>query len=127
MDTVGIIIIAWVLLLGSAFGLWRRHRDGRFRPAVHPLGAVVRPDSRPTFVQFSGEYCAQCRRNKAVFERLGGTDFRFIELAVEDNEELVQTLKIRRTPTVFFMNPEVVARTEGALSAKSIKEALANG
>ncbi len=38
MDTTGLIVVATVLVLGTAVGLWRRHADGRFHSVAAPAG-----------------------------------------------------------------------------------------
>ena len=44
MDTTGLIVIAAVLVLGTAAGLWRRHTDGRLRTVTTPGSAGGRGD-----------------------------------------------------------------------------------
>jgi thiol-disulfide isomerase/thioredoxin len=41
MDTTGLIVVAAVLVLGTAAGLWRRRTDGRLRAVTTPARAVV--------------------------------------------------------------------------------------
>lgn len=52
MDTTGLIVVAAVLVLGTAAGFWRRRADGRFHsvafsagPAFGPSGSVAVGDS----------------------------------------------------------------------------------
>jgi hypothetical protein len=45
MDTVGLVVIVAVLVVGIAVGLWRRHVDGRLRQAAGPAAVrSVTPD-----------------------------------------------------------------------------------
>ena len=39
MDTTGLIVVAAVLVLGTAAGLWRRRADGRFHAVAVPAGS----------------------------------------------------------------------------------------
>jgi thiol-disulfide isomerase/thioredoxin len=41
MDTTGLIVVAVVLLLGTAAGLWRRRTDGRLRPVTGGAGTMT--------------------------------------------------------------------------------------
>jgi len=40
MDSVGLLAIAAVLVIGVVVGLWRRHTDGRFRPVRQVSGRI---------------------------------------------------------------------------------------
>lgn len=131
MDPIGITVAVIAVVAASSFALFRRHTDGRFRTLdlAQQNGGSVGDNAdtvKPKFVQFSGEYCAQCKRNRAIFERLKSKrgDFDFEEINVEDQPDLVQELKIRRTPTVFLLNGrgERVFRTEGAVSLRSAND-----
>ena len=44
MDTTGLIVIAAVLVLGTAAGFWRRRTDGRLRAVTSPASASGRRD-----------------------------------------------------------------------------------
>jgi thiol-disulfide isomerase/thioredoxin len=43
MESTGLIVVAAVLVLGTAAGLWRRRADGRLRSAKAPTAATARP------------------------------------------------------------------------------------
>lgn len=127
MDPIGVSVAAVALLLAVVFALARQLRDGTFRAR----GTTVTSDrlrqladGQPTFVQFSGELCTQCRRNEEEFSRTlanrPGIGFR--DVAAEDNLDLVRELGIMRSPTVVFVEPtgEVTARAHGALDRDAI-------
>lgn len=148
MDPVGISIAIAAIVAASLFA-WHRNRvDGTFRsikgnerakggdpqttaptPEWTALsGLLNEPLTKPVFVQFSGEYCAQCRRNQALFKRLNRSrsDFRFQEVSVEEHSTLVGELKIRRTPTIFLLDPtsDKVTRTEGSVALADLDQTL---
>lgn len=135
MDPTGIAAAAAVLTAALAFASFRRLRDGRFRaprtvPASAPTAAALRDltDGRPTFLQFSGELCSQCRSNERVFAQVvaahPGIGFR--DLDVAEHLELVRELGILRSPTVLFVQPSgaVVARAHGALDHTTVRQLI---
>lgn len=154
MDPVGIGIAIVAVVTSSVFVLYRNRVDGTFRTventtrgdkadrteedvsSVHSATSewqelshlVKEPVAEPAFIQFSGEYCAQCKRNQALFKRLNQSrnDFRFYEVPVEEHSALAGQLKIRRTPTIFLLDPvsETVTRTEGAVALRELGQTL---
>jgi hypothetical protein len=117
----GVIVLLVVLALASAFGLWRRHSDGRLAdtadsgarsPALtadelgHQLGATA------TFVQFSTAFCQPCRANRQVLSHLAGTDdgVVHVDIDAESHLDLVRRLDVTRTPTTFVLDAAGVIR-----------------
>ncbi len=118
------MVCALVLVLASAFGLWRARRDGRVRVrakddavrlSAAELGAAL--GERATLVQFSSAFCQPCRATRRVLtEVVGMVDgVAHVELDAEEQLELVRRLEILRTPTVLVLDAggRVVRRAAG--------------
>ncbi len=130
MDSVWVLVA--VLAAATAFGLWRRWRDGRMRddvprsvPDNAPEAHVDTPDSRhhggevltaaqigeplgeqATFVQFSSAFCQPCRATRLLLADMVGAmpGVKHVEVDAESHMELVRHLEVRRTPTVFLLD-----------------------
>jgi hypothetical protein len=125
------VLIA-VLVAATAFGLWRRFRDGRMNDAVpravpddapaahvdtpdrrHHGGEVLTPEQigeqlgeQATFVQFSSAFCQPCRATRLLLsDTTGGMPgVKHVEIDAESRMDLVRHLDVRRTPTVFLLD-----------------------
>lgn len=143
-----------VLLLATAFGLYRRRVDGRLRatpvprpvpddapevglddavPTKHPdalsaddLGAPL--GERATLVQFSTAFCAPCRATKRTLDEVAAMveGVAHVEIDAEAHLDLVRRLKVLRTPTVLVLDAEghVVRRASGAPRKADVVAAL---
>jgi thiol-disulfide isomerase/thioredoxin len=131
--------------VAAALGLWWRSRNGRYTavdPALLGSGpADGADDSRltarelgaplgatATFVQFSSEVCAPCRRTHAVLaqlvsERVG---LSHVEMDVVEHLDLVRRFDIMRTPTTLLLDADgvVVGRMSGATDRRHALAAL---
>ena len=128
----GIVVLAIVLVIATAFGLWRRRVDGRIRdtkagrpvpvaaedPEVEmttaegevldaaelgvPLGDAA------TLVQFSTAFCQPCRATRRILDDVSSMveGVVHVEIDAEAHLELVRRLDIRRTPTVLILDRE---------------------
>ena len=134
----GIAILAIVLVLATAFGLWRRRVDGRIRDASSrgPMPMPV-PDDDPevemaaaegetlgaaelgvplgavaTLVQFSTAFCQPCRATRRILDEVSSMvdGVVHVEVDAEAHLDLVRRLDIRRTPTVLILDREGVIR-----------------
>ena len=87
-----------------------------------PLGA------RATFVQFSSEVCAPCRRTHAVLAQLVSEhdDLSHVEMDVVEHLDLVRRFGIMRTPTTLLLDARgvVVGRMSGATDRRHALAAL---
>jgi thiol-disulfide isomerase/thioredoxin len=122
VDSLGLIVLAVVLIAATAFGLWRRRTDGRLRvvatssPEVaessdsarftaSDLGAAL--GERATLVQFSSAFCQPCRATRRVLlevaEMVDGVVA--VEIDAEAHLDLVRQWDVMRTPTVFVLDP----------------------
>ena len=108
---------------------WRRRPadaadDSRLTAAElgAPLGA------RATFVQFSSEVCAPCRRTHAVLAQLVSEHegLSHVEMDVVEHLDLVRRFGIMRTPTTLLLDAHgvVVGRMSGATDRRHALAAL---
>ena len=110
-------IVLVVLVLSSAFGLWRRFSQGKIK-AKHAGNRLTAADigaplgQHATFVQFSSAFCQPCRATKVVLESVtkDRADVSHIEIDAESNLDLVRRLDIMRTPTVLVLDGNGVIR-----------------
>jgi thiol-disulfide isomerase/thioredoxin len=67
-----------------------------------PLGA------KATLVQFSTAFCAPCRATRRILADVAGmtTGVTHVEIDAESRLDLVRSLDVRRTPTVFVLGPD---------------------
>ncbi|QXT63962.1 thioredoxin family protein [Tessaracoccus palaemonis] len=133
MDTTGLIIVAAVLLVAAALGLWRRATDGRVR-AVNggAAGAAIPGDVAGDLrlvVQFSSEVCAPCRGVRRVVADVVGAreDIRAIELDVAGHPGLAERFNVMRTPTVLVLDADRTPRfrASGPLTRADLSDAIA--
>jgi thiol-disulfide isomerase/thioredoxin len=122
--TVGVIVLVAALAVSSAAGLVWRQRNGVMRaPRVPDAGRRTAPGGDPavtsaelgaplgskaTLVQFSTAFCAPCRATRRVLAEVAGmTDgVAHVEIDAESRLDLVRSLDVRRTPTVFVLGPD---------------------
>jgi thiol-disulfide isomerase/thioredoxin len=118
MSWVGFVVLLVALVAATAFGLVRRHRAGRLRPAddaVRLTAAQLRADSlgdRATLVQFSSAFCRPCVAARQVLgdvaERIPGV--RHVEVDAESHLDLVRELGIASTPTTLLLDRHGIER-----------------
>ena len=136
----GIVVLLAAALAAVAFGLYRRHVDGRFvphadaRPTAWDHVAAVAPDSergeRATLVQFSSAFCAPCRTARVVLSDVAAQEdgVHHVELDAEQHLGLVRTLDVRRTPTTLILDAagHEVLRASGAPQKRQVLAAIAH-
>ncbi|HEX4789709.1 MAG TPA: thioredoxin family protein [Actinospica sp.] len=147
----GLVIAVLVLLVASAFGLWRRRTDGLMRAAeprraaatAGSAGSAESPEAssvagpelggplgeRATLVQFSSAFCAPCRTTRVVLAKIAEDvdGVAHYDLDAESHLELVRTLGIRRTPTTLVLDAggRETARAGGVPRREQVLAALA--
>jgi thioredoxin 1 len=94
----------------------------------------VKASGKPTVVDFWAPWCAPCRMTKPVLEKLAREyqeKVEFWPINADDNQELIQELKIYGIPTVLLIqNGEVTGRYTGVQGKDTYRKmflALANG
>ena len=138
-----------VLVVATAFGLWRAMSDGRFRGTHRVRGAEIsdlsgqRPVSvldgadiehelgeRATLLQFSSAFCAPCRATRRVLLEVAGMvpGIVHVEVDAEHHLDLVRRLGVSRTPTTLLLDAhgQEVSRASGAPTRDEVLATLAN-
>lgn len=109
--TTGVVVLLAALLLSALAAGMLRWKNGRFRDSggdeatwVADLGVDL--GERATFVQFSSAFCAPCRATRVLLTDIAGRTpgVSHVEIDAESHLDLVRSLDIRRTPTVFVVD-----------------------
>jgi thiol-disulfide isomerase/thioredoxin len=143
MESVGLIVVVAVLIIGIAIGGWRRRTDGRLRPAPAPAAAAAPADSvapdverldpdlltalgvapgQATLLQFSSAFCAPCRAVRRVSSEVAGMipGVQHVEVDAESHLDAVRALDIWRTPTLLVLEADGrVSRRATGVPAKA--------
>lgn len=147
--TTGLVVLAGVLVLASAFGLWRKRTDGALRMQTVPIAGVSEQDAPPardipraltadrlgrelgwraTLVQFSSAFCQPCRATRVVLadvaSRVDGVEH--VEIDAESHLDLVREIGILRTPTTLVLDRDgrITARASGIPRKDQVLAAL---
>jgi thiol-disulfide isomerase/thioredoxin len=136
---VGLYVLVAVLVVASAFGVYRRLTDGRIRslppqPAEAPSPADrLTPEDlgtplgeRATLVQFSTAFCQPCRATRRILDDVARMvdGVGHVEIDAESHLDLVRRLDVRRTPTVLVLDADGQVRNR-ATGAPRKAEVLA--
>lgn len=139
------LLVLALLAVAAVLGLWWRSRNGRYTrvdPALladapadtaddsrltgDELGAPL--GARATFVQFSSEVCAPCRRTHVVLAQVAAEHdgLSHVEMDVVEHLDLVRRFGIMRTPTTLLLDARgvVVGRLSGATDRRHALAAL---
>lgn len=83
---------------------------------------------KPAVVMVKASWCSNCKAMMPVYEKVSedlDDDANFFYLTVDDNEQLIRSLKIMGVPTtLFFRHGTLVNKKLGKLTAKSISKAI---
>lgn len=114
----GVAVVA-VLVLASAFGIYRQRTDGRVRvlapdaqpstptpPTASPFAAFGEMGDHATIVQFSATVCAPCRAAHVIASEVAAQvpGVTHLDINAEHNMELVKAFGIMRTPTILVLD-----------------------
>ena len=129
-----IVVIAGVLLIATAYGLWDRKRTGRIdektdsRHLVNSSEIGSELGESATILQFSSAFCTPCRATRSTLSSVVGhyPKIKHVEVDAESNLALVRRLDIRQTPTTLFLNSDgrEIARAVGAPKRQQVINAL---
>lgn len=82
----------------------------------------------PVLVDFYADWCGPCRAIAPVMDRLAATyagRAKIVKINVDEEPALAGTFNVRSIPSLmFFVNGQLVARTEGAPQSAAISQAL---
>ena len=138
-------MVVVVLVLATAFGLFRAATDGRFRGTHRVRGAADEHEETPvsvldgaalqhdlgeraTLLQFSSAFCAPCRATRRVLSDVAAVvpGVVHVEVDAEHHLELVRRLGVLRTPTTLVLDQhgQEVTRASGALRKEQVIAAL---
>jgi len=141
--TTGIVVLVLVLVLATAFGLWRRATDGRMRSVGRSDAPIPAKDDDPevdvvvsadatarmspqslgielgreaTLVQFSTAFCQPCRATRRILDEVSAMvdGVAHVEIDAESHLDLVRAHDIRRTPTVLVLDRDGFIRRRAA-------------
>lgn len=130
----GLVVAVVALAAATAFGLWRRRRDGKLHAPVPAAPTVlatlgVEEGTPATLLQFSSAFCAPCRAVRRVCADVARTvdGVRHVEVDAESHLEAVRELGIWRTPTVLVVDRggRVVQRASGVPAKGQVIAAVA--
>ena len=130
MSRDGVAILVVVLVIATAFALWRRRTDGRLKQATQASGTSdpasetfptsvlgIELGQRATLVQFSTAFCQPCRATRRVLLEVADMVDGVVaaEVDAEAHLDVVRQWKVMRTPTVFVLDASgtVVQRASG--------------
>lgn len=141
-------VLVVVLVLATAFGLWRAASDGRFR-GTHQVRGASAPDpaeappvsvlhgadiehelgERATLLQFSSAFCAPCRATRRILTQVADVvpGVVHVEVDAEHHLDLVRRLGVSRTPTTLILDAHgrEVSRASGAPTRDEVLGTLA--
>lgn len=129
----GVIALIAVLLAGTAFGVRRLATDGRVD--IHLPGHRFTSDElghdmgqAATLLQFSSPYCQPCKATHELLSDVaqGRDGVAHVDLQVADHLDLVNRLRIMRTPTTVLLDKtgHVRFRSEGVPRRDELTSAL---
>jgi thiol-disulfide isomerase/thioredoxin len=145
MDSVGLLAIVAVLVIGAVVGIWRRRTDGRLRPVGDAsedrdvtteterldgdlLAALGVAPAEATLLQFSSAFCAPCRAVRRVSAEVAAMvpGVQHVEVDAESHLDEVRALNIWRTPTLLVLDAQgrVTKRATGVPSKPQLIAAL---
>ena len=82
----------------------------------------------PVLVDFYADWCGPCRAIAPVMDRLAATyagRAKIVKINVDEEPALAGTFNVSSIPSLmFFVNGQLVARTEGAPQPAAISQAL---
>jgi thiol-disulfide isomerase/thioredoxin len=128
VETNRLLVVAAVLVLGVAVGVWRRRVDGRLRTVTPSRSAGPQPAAITEPVQFSSAFCAPCRAVRRISSEVADMlpNVRHVEVDAESHLDAVRALGIWRTPTLLVLDADgrVTKRATGVPGKPQLIAAL---
>lgn len=130
-----LILVALVLVVASAIGIVWRRRNGKVTVVTESADVLTPQDlgqplgESATLVQFSSAFCQPCRATRRILEEVADMvpGVAHVELDAEANLELVRSLNVLRTPTVFVVDSEGRIRTRASGQPRKVDVIAALG
>jgi thiol-disulfide isomerase/thioredoxin len=145
--SAGLAVLVGVLVVATAFGVYRRLTDGHIRgvrarrrpggdraAAEAPTDVLTAGDlraelgARATLVQFSTSFCQPCRPTRRVLAEVAAQvdGVRHVEIDAESRLDLVRRLDVVRTPTTLVLDVDgrLVRRAVGPPRKADVVAAL---
>lgn len=130
-----LILVALVLVVASAIGIVWRRRNGKVTVVTESTDVLTPQDlgqplgESATLVQFSSAFCQPCRATRRILEEVADMvpGVAHVELDAEANLELVRSLNVLRTPTVFVVDSEGRIRTRASGQPRKVDVIAALG
>lgn len=130
-----LILVALVLVVASAIGIVWRRRNGKVTVVTESTDVLTPQDlgqplgESATLVQFSSAFCQPCRATRRILEEVADMvpGVAHVELDAEANLELVRSLNVLRTPTVFVVDAEGRIRTRASGQPRKVDVIAALG
>ena len=121
-----------LISLTSVIGLTLRAKKGVIKKGsrlkISELEFGGKYGSRLTILQFSTNFCSECRTAKSIVKDVvkDFKDITYVEVDAESNLDLVRRVDIRSTPTTIFLDSKgfEIARAKGAPKRDQLIKAI---
>lgn len=90
----------------------------------------VLEENENVVIKFSAEWCGPCKALKPILDDLS-TQYcdkvKFVEIDVEDSNELTVEYKVRNVPTIFYIkNGEIKDKSVGTVNKQVLTDKITN-
>ena len=130
MDLSSLLVVASLVIVSTAVGLWWRSRQGKISHddgQTIPL-SLLAPGHKLTLLQVSSPLCSYCAAMRSQLSREAASreDVAHLEYDVSDIPGIVDALRIRQTPTTLFVEADgrVAHQVGGPLPPPAIRELI---